>query len=219
VHDEAELIGALRAGDGSAFTTLIEAYSPSLLRLAMTYVPTRAVAEEVVQETWLGVLRGVDRFESRSSLKTWVFRILVNTARTRGARERRTMPFSSLNGSDPDDDGALLDPDRFLPPDHALYPDHWALGPTRWGTPEEGLLSGETRGVILEAIDELPAAQRAVITLRDVQGWPSDEVCRVLELTEGNQRVLLHRARTRVRAAIEKHFEAVEQTLPASASA
>ena len=125
------------------------------------------------------------------------------------------MPFSSLNGSDPDDDGALLDADRCPAPDHALYPDHWALGPTRWETPEEGLLAGETREVILDAIDRLPAAQRAVITMRDVQGWPSEEVRGALELTDANQRVLLHRARTRVRAAIESHFQAVEQTLPA----
>jgi RNA polymerase sigma-70 factor (ECF subfamily) len=185
------------------------------MRLAMTYVPSRAVAEEVVQETWLGVIRGIDRFEARSSLKTWIFRILVNTAQTRGARERRSVPFSSLNGSGPDEDGPSVDPDRFLPGDHALYPGHWALGPTPWETPEEGLLAGETRRVILEAIDELPPAQRAVITMRDVEGWPSDEVADALEVSEGNQRVLLHRARTKVRAALEHHYSAVEATLPA----
>ena len=134
----------------------------------MTHVATRAVAEEVVQETWLGVINGIDRFEGRSSLKTWIFRILTNTASTRGPRERRMVPFSALAPAD--DDEASVDADRFFAPDHARYPNHWALGPSAWETPEDGLLSSETREVILQAIDALPEAQRAVMTLRDPRG-------------------------------------------------
>ena len=179
----------------------------------MPHVGSRAVAEEVVQETWLAVLRGVDRFEGRSSLKTWMFMILTNIASNRGARERRTVPFSSLARADGDDARSSVDPDRFFPADHDRWPHHWALGPTRWETPEEGLLTGETRRLILRAIEQLPAAQRAVITLRDIEGWPSHEVCAALCVSEGNQRVLLHRARTRVRTALERYFDAVELTV------
>jgi RNA polymerase sigma-70 factor (ECF subfamily) len=212
--DDAQLAQALRNGDETAFRTLIDAYSAPLLRVAMTYVPSRAVAEEVVQETWIAVIRGLDRFEGRSSLRTWVFRILTNIAMTRGARERRTVPFRSLATTEAEE-GPSVDPDRFLPADHERYPEHWALGPTRWETPEEGLLSGETREVITAAIDDLPPAQRTVISLRDVEGWPSHEVCEVLGVSEANQRVLLHRARTKVRAALERYYGAVEETVPA----
>jgi RNA polymerase sigma-70 factor (ECF subfamily) len=211
--DESSLLNALRRGEESAFAELIESHSSALLRVAMMYVSSRAVAEEVVQETWLGVLKGLDRFEGRSSLKTWIFRILANTARTRAVREQRSVPFSSLAGGEEDPQGASVDPDRFLPADHDRWPGHWAVGPTPWPTPEEGLLSGETREVILSAIEALPPAQRSVITLRDIEGWPSDEVCDALELSEGNQRVLLHRARSKVRAALERYFGAVEPTL------
>jgi RNA polymerase sigma-70 factor, ECF subfamily len=179
----------------------------------MAYVPSRAVAEEMVQETWLGVMRGLDRFEGRSSLKTWIFRILTNIAISGGSRERRSVPFSALADAD-DAGGPSVDPDRFLAPDHDRYPGHWALAPTRWATPEERLLAGETRGVILAAIEQLPPAQRAVIALRDVEGWPSEDVCAALELSEGNQRVLLHRARTRVRSALERYHGAVESLVP-----
>jgi RNA polymerase sigma-70 factor (ECF subfamily) len=181
-----------------------------LLRVALTHVRTRAVAEEVVQETWLGVLRGLDGFRGRCSLRAWIFAILRNTAISRGERERRSVPISSLV----DDEASFLDPDRFLPADHDRYPNHWASGPTAWPLPDEGLLASETRTVITRAIDDLPPNQRAVIALRDIEGWPASEVCEALDLTEGNQRVLLHRARGRVRAALEDYFGAVEPTLP-----
>jgi RNA polymerase sigma-70 factor, ECF subfamily len=210
--DEQHLIESLKAGDERAFARLLDEYSPALFRVAMTHVGTRSVAEEVVQETWLGVINGIDRFEGRSSLKTWIFRILTNIANTRGPRERRMVPFSALGPAE--DDEPSVDADRFFPPDHARYPDHWALGPTAWETPEEGLLSGETREVILRAIDELPDAQRTVVTLRDVQGWSPEEVCDALQVSDGNQRVLLHRARTKIRAALESYFGAVEETVP-----
>jgi RNA polymerase sigma-70 factor (ECF subfamily) len=172
-------------------------------------VPGRATAEEVVQETWIAVVRGIDRFEGRSSLKTWIFRILTNVAMRSGARERRSVPFSAL--AEAEDTGeAAVDPDRFLPADHARYPGHWAIMPTRWPTPEEGLLAGETREVVAAAIAQLPKAQRTVISLRDIEGWSSEEVSEVLDITHGNQRILLHRARSRVRAAIEAYYGAVE---------
>jgi RNA polymerase sigma-70 factor, ECF subfamily len=211
LDDERALLAALRRGDERAFAAMVDAYSPMLLRVAMSHVPSRAVAEEVVQETWIGVLRGIDRFQGRSSLKSWIFRILRNTAITRGARERRTVPASSLVTQD--DDGAVLDPERFLPFDDPRYPGHWALGPTPWPLPEEGLLAGETREIIAAAIGELPESQRAVISLRDIEGWPADEVCDALQLSDANQRVLLHRARTKVRAALEDYFGAVEATV------
>src|SRR6266545_4895487 len=208
---ETALLRTLRQGDEAAFAELVDAYSPALLRLAMTYVRTADVAEEVVQETWLGVIRGIDAFEGRCSLKSWLFTILRNTAISRGERERHSMPMSSL--SPDDDDGPVLDPDRFLPADHSRFPGHWAIGPTAWPVPEEGLMAAETREVIAGAIRELPPTQRAVIALRDVEGWAPEEVCEALEVSEGNQRVLLHRARTKVRAALETYFGAVEPTL------
>jgi RNA polymerase sigma-70 factor, ECF subfamily len=211
--DERALIERIRAGDERAFAALVDEYSPSLLGIAMNHVRSRAVAEEVVQETWIGVIRGLDRFEGRSSLRSWIFAILRNTAISKGEREQRTIPMSSL-AADTEDGELGLDPERFLGADHEL-PGHWAFGPTKWPLPDEGLLAGETREVIVDAINELPATQRAVITLRDVEGWDSDEVCEMLEISAGNQRVLLHRARSRVRAAIESYFGAVESLVEA----
>jgi RNA polymerase sigma-70 factor (ECF subfamily) len=202
---DAEIVAALKRGDEAVFADLVDAYSPGLMRMAQMFVRDRAVAEEVVQETWLGVLRGIDRFEGRSSLKTWIFRILMNTAKTRGQREARSVPFSAAAN----DDEPSVDPDRFLGPDHR-FRGGWMLGPSEWATPEEELLQGETLDVILNAIDQLPEAQRAVITMRDLEGFPPDEVAEVLDITDGNQRVLLHRARSKVRNAIEKHLGAVE---------
>src|SRR5437763_15755101 len=146
-----DLVAALRRGDERVFAELVDAYSPSLLRVARMYVRDRAVAEEVVQETWIAVLRGIDRFEERSSLRTWIFRILMNTAKTRGQREARSIPFSATASADE----PAVDPDRFLGPDHR-WPGGWMLGPSEWQTPEEELLQGETLEVILRAIDELP---------------------------------------------------------------
>jgi RNA polymerase sigma-70 factor (ECF subfamily) len=200
-----EIVAALKRGDESVFADLVDAYSPGLMRMAQMFVRDRAVAEEVVQETWLGVLRGIDRFEGRSSLKTWIFRILMNTAKTRGQRESRSVPFSAAVG----DDEPSVDPDRFLGPDHR-FPGGWMMGPSEWQTPEQELLEGETLEAILHAIDQLPDAQRAVITMRDVEGFPPEEVSEALGITDGNQRVLLHRARSKVRGAIEEHLGAIE---------
>lgn len=197
---ELELVERLRAGDEAAFAELVETYGPSLLRLAMTYVPNREVAEDVVQETWIGVLNGIDRFEGRSSLRTWIFRILTNRAQTRGKREARTVPFSSL-GSDEDEEGPDLD---------RLFGagGHWANPPANWDElPEEQLLSNETLRVVQEAIAKLPENQRRVITMRDIDQWTSEEVRSALGITETNQRVLLHRARSKVRRALEQYFE------------
>jgi RNA polymerase sigma-70 factor (ECF subfamily) len=213
VDADAELLARLRAGDEAAFMELVDRYGPLMLRIALGHVRTRAVAEEVVQEAWLGVLQGLGRFEGRSSLKTWILRIVANIARTRGERERRSAPFSSLA---PDDDGdePSVDPDRFLPPDHPVYPGGWAVPPHAWARlPEESLLASETLHQVRNAIAQLPPRQQEVIVLRDVEGWDSDEVCQALDLTEGNQRVLLHRARAKVRAELERYFAGMEATV------
>jgi RNA polymerase sigma-70 factor (ECF subfamily) len=202
-HEEHELVAALRNHDDAAFTKLVDTLSPSLLRVARGYVRDDQVAREVVQETWLGVIKGIDRFEGRSSVKTWVFRILMNIARTRGKVEARSAPFSALAGED--EDGPSLDADRFRPANADRAPDHWSVKPQVWRTPEEELLDGETHQVILDAIDKLPPRQKTVITLRDIEGWDAEEVRNALELSETNQRVLLHRARSKVRAALEDY--------------
>jgi RNA polymerase sigma-70 factor (ECF subfamily) len=202
--DDDGLVAALRAGDAAAFATLVDRHSPAMVRVAMGYVPNRAAAEEAVQETWIAVIRGIDGFEGRSSLKTWIFQILTNVAIRSGSRERRSVPFSAL--ADAENTGEpSVDPDRFLPADHELFPGHWATTPARWPTPEEGLLAGETRDVITTAIAALPVAQRTVIALRDIEGWSSEDVCDALQISAGNQRILLHRARSRVRTAIERY--------------
>jgi RNA polymerase sigma-70 factor (ECF subfamily) len=199
VADDHLLVERLRAGDEEAFMDLVQRWSPSMLRVARMYVPSQAVAEDVVQETWLGVLNGIDRFEGRSSLRTWVFSILVNRARTRGERERRTVPFASLAGDD--EDGAVVDPERFG------SAGDWAAPPVRWWEePERALDSGEAVERIQAAIAELPERQRLVITMRDVDGLSSEEVRSALDISETNQRVLLHRARAKVRAALEDYY-------------
>jgi RNA polymerase sigma-70 factor (ECF subfamily) len=206
--DDAAIVEALRRGDEATFARLVDELTPALTRLAVSHVPSRAVAEEVVQDTWLGVIRGIDRFEGRSSLRTWIFQILLNNARTRGVRERRTLPFSffARRGEEGRDEPAV-DPSRFQGR-RGEQPGAWAQPPVAWQAPEEKLASAATRAVLLRAISELPPRQRDVITLRDIQGYSSQEVCNILDLTETNQRVLLHRARSKVRAALEAHFEA-----------
>ncbi|MFL5767748.1 MAG: RNA polymerase sigma factor [Actinomycetota bacterium] len=186
---------------------LVERYSPSMLRIAQLYTPSRAVAEDVVQETWVGVLQGLDRFEGRSSLKTWIFRILTNRAKTRGQRERRSIPFSSLADRESEGNEPAVDPSRFHGDDDR-FANGWASPPTSWeDVPEDRLLSTETLSKVEEAIAELPEMQRLVITLRDIDGWSSQEVCNFLDITETNQRVLLHRARSKVRKALEEYLD------------
>jgi RNA polymerase sigma-70 factor (ECF subfamily) len=207
--DETQLIEALRRRDESAFMALVEQYNASLLRLAQMYVADRAAAEEVVQDTWLGVLKGIDRFEGRSSFKTWLYRILTNTAKTRGVRESRSIPFSAMWNTEAEPFEPAVDANRFEPPDDPHWLNHWAVEPQSWGEhPEERLLARETLAYIRAAIEALPPAQREVITLRDVEGWSSEEVRNALEISETNQRVLLHRARSKVRAALEKYLDA-----------
>jgi RNA polymerase sigma-70 factor (ECF subfamily) len=207
-HEDAGHVAALRRRDGDAFAALVDRHSSAMLRVAMAYVPTRAAAEEAVQETWIAVMRGIDRFEGRSSLKTWIFRILTNVSMRAGPRERRSVPFSALAAAE-DSGEPTVDPDRFTPADHERFPGHWLVMPTRWPTPEDGALARETRGVIAAAIAALPPAQRTVIALRDVEGWSSEETCEALEISAGNQRILLHRARARVRQAVEDYLGAV----------
>ena len=209
IDPDRELLERLRAGDEDAFMTLVDRYGPLMLRIALTHVRTRAVAEEVVQESWLGVLQGLDRFEGRSSLKTWILRIVANRARTRGEREARSVPLSSL-GPDLNEDEPAVDPDRFFGADHARYPGGWSVPPHSWARmPEERLLAAETLEQVRSAIAKLPARQQEVIVLRDVEGWEPEEVSEALELTPGNQRVLLHRARSKVRNELEHYFDGV----------
>ncbi|MGI9539388.1 MAG: RNA polymerase sigma factor [Miltoncostaeaceae bacterium] len=206
-REERELVEALKAGDEAAFATLVDRYHASLVRVARSYVGSEAVAEEVAQDTWVGALNGIDRFEARSSVKTWLYRILTNRALTRRDRERRSVPFSALASDELDGDSAALDVERFLPADHPQWPNHWAVTPETWAAGgEERALAAETREVIDTAIAALPPAQRTVITMRDIEGFSSEDVCNVLEITESNQRVLLHRARTRVRAALNDYM-------------
>jgi RNA polymerase sigma-70 factor (ECF subfamily) len=205
-RDEGELIAALRAGDEAVFSRLVSEWSRPMLTLARNFVSTEASAEEVVQETWLAVINGLDRFEGRSALRTWVYRILVNTAKSRGVKEHRTLPWSSVAGEDA---GPSLDPALFQSAGEA-YPGHWRAAPTAWPDDvavEGSVLAGEVRGELRTAIDALPDRQRIVLTLRDVLGHSSDEVCQLLEISQANQRVLLHRARTAVRAGLAAYLE------------
>lgn len=201
------LIQLLRNGDEDAFVSLIDSYHNALLRLAMVFVTRRMVAEEVVQETWMAVLQGLPRFEGRSSLKTWIFHILTNRAKTRALREGRSVTFSSIANLNLNYHEPTVDPDRFHRLDAPQWAGGWLSFPAPWeGLPEEHMLSKETRSYLEKAIEDLPANQRDIITLRDIEGWSSEETCALLGVSEGNQRVLLHRARSKVRNALEKYF-------------
>jgi RNA polymerase sigma-70 factor, ECF subfamily len=204
-EDEAGLVCALRAGDEAVFAALVERYHVGMIGLAALYVKDRAVAEEVAQEAWLVVLRGLHRFEARSTFKTWLFGIVVNCARTHARRERRSVPFSAVWSLADDPFEPAVKPDRFRGAKSAS-PGGWVSFPVAWGAAEERLLSKETRGVIRAAIDALPPAQREVVTLRDVHGYTSQEVCSLLHVSEANQRVILHRGRSRLRHALEAYL-------------
>ena len=199
--DDRDLVASLRAGDEQAFAALIDGWSGSMLRMARTHVPTDSLAEEVVQDTWLAVLTGLDRFRGESSLRTWVYRILLNQAKTKGVRERRTVPFASLTTRD----GPTVDPSRFEDAGHP-HAGGWRRSPDAW--PEQSLLSSEVHEVVARALESLPARQRAVVALRDLDGHTAEEVSEVLMISPGNQRVLLHRGRAVVRAHLEQYFDA-----------
>ncbi len=203
--DEA-IVARLRAGDETMFSLVLDSWSSGLLRAARAYVATRESAEDVVQDTWLAVIRGIGGFEGRSSLRTWVYRIMINTAKSRGVKDKRTMPMTDLA---PEDSGPTVDPARFRGPDD-LYPGHWNEFPPQWPSVETEVEARQLRARIEKAIDRLPDRQRIVITLRDVEGYNSEDVCTMLDVSAANQRVLLHRARAAVRADLESYFTADE---------
>jgi RNA polymerase sigma-70 factor (ECF subfamily) len=200
--DDDVLVKALAARDANAFAYLLDRYHSSLLRLAQQYVPSRAVADEVVQETWLAVIDGIERFEQRSSLKTWLFRILVNIARSHGVKENRSIPFATTAVLEEE---PAVDPRRFRRGLRARGA--WKRPPHPWSEPEQRAVDAETLETIRSAIDRLPPDQREVITMRDLLGWSAAEVCDALEVSDPNQRVLLHRARSKVRGSLERHYD------------
>jgi RNA polymerase sigma-70 factor (ECF subfamily) len=204
--DDSRLLASLRDGDETAFVRLVERYHASLVRLAGLYVEP-SVTEDVVQDTWIGVLRGLDTFEGRASFKTWLFRILVNRARTRAVRDARSVPVSSLVQQETESQEYAVDPARFQSAD-GRYPGHWLLKPSADDLPEERLLAGELNDVVRSALAALPPAQSEVVRLRDVEGLSSEEACDLLNLSEGNQRVLLHRGRSKIRAVLEAYVAA-----------
>jgi RNA polymerase sigma-70 factor (ECF subfamily) len=201
---EAELLDALRAGDEGAFVQLVDRHAPSMLRVARGYVPSREIAEEVVQETWIALLRGIDNFEGRSSLRTWLFAVMINIAKSRGVRERRDADAAIVAFT-----GGTVDPARFRTADDP-YPGHWKQGeePAPFpDTPEGSLLGNELVDVARRELEKLPDRQRMVVTLRDMLGFDSSEVCELLDITIANQRVLLHRGRAAVRQALEDYLK------------
>lgn len=191
---DAVVVARLRDRDEATFALLLDAWSPGLLRAARAYVRDEHAAQDVVQETWLGVVRGIGAFEARSSLRTWVYRILVNRAKTRGQRDARTVPVDDLVPT--------VDPARFRGPDDP-YPGGWHAFPEVWPSPEDAAMAAETRRRLADALADLPTRQRIVVTLRDAEGYTSDEVCELLSITAANQRVLLHRGRAALRATLE----------------
>jgi RNA polymerase sigma-70 factor (ECF subfamily) len=211
-EDDATLVAALRTGDDAAFRWLLDTYHGPLRRLARSYVATDAVADEVVQEAWLGVIRGIGRFEGRAAVKTWLYQIVMNIARSRGVKEHRTVPFASASGGSAEVDAepyrGAFDPDHFRPPGEQ-WAGGWRTFPPEW-EPVERLDRQETLDRVRRAIETLPATQRIVISLRDIDGWASDEVCNVLDITPTNQRVLLHRARAAVRAQLDPYLRTAD---------
>lgn len=193
---------ALRDGDEGAFSRLVDRHHASMIRVARLYVGSTAAAEEVAQEAWLGVVQGIARFEGRSTLEAWIFAIVANCAKRRGAQERRTVPLSSLARDD--EGGPAVDPERFLDGAHPRWPGHWSQPPEPWTSDQVD--SRETLEAIAAAMEKLPPMQRAVMTMRDVEGLGADETCQVLGLSDANQRVLLHRARSKVRSALEAYL-------------
>ena len=206
-YEELELIEALRKGEETAFSTLIEHYHGRLLRLAQTFVSNQTVAEEVVQDTWMAVLEGIHRFEGRSSLKTWIFQILKNRAKTKGKREHRYVSFSDVGSSTGQEEDSEMEPERFHTSGHLTG--HWVIPPTTWeeNTPERMLVSKQSLAQIEKAIQTLPTNQRQVIVLRDIEGVDSEEICQILNITSTNQRVLLHRARSQVRRVLNQYLQ------------
>jgi len=203
--DEVSLLESLRGGDESAFSWLVQQYHNSMMRLALLYVQDNGLAEEVAQETWVAVLKGLNRFEGRSSIKTWIFTILTNQAKTRGRREKRTVSFSELEEAL--ENKPTVDPKRFKPSNSAASADHWFVNPSSWkDIPEEAFLSQEMLHMVWDTVSTLPENQRVVITLRDMEGFSSNEVCNILGISETNHRVLLHRARAKVRSVLEDYL-------------
>jgi len=198
-EDESGLVAALRSGDEQAFAGLVDRYHTSMVRVARAYVASKEAAEDVVQDAWLGIVRGLGRFEGRSALKTWMFRSVINKALTSGGRDSRSVPFSSLGPDEP-----TVDSSRFL--DSGRWPGFWSAAPSASDVPERVLLSQEARAIVDAALATLPVSQRLVVTLRDVQGFSAEEACELLGVSEANQRVLLHRARGRVRSALEDYL-------------
>jgi RNA polymerase sigma-70 factor, ECF subfamily len=204
--EDAALVARLREGDESAFVHVVDAWSPTMLRVARMFVSTDASAQEIVQEAWLAVVRGLDRFEGRSSLRTWVFRILTNLGKTRGVKEARAVPLSSLSSGV--STGPTVDSNRFRGADDE-WPQHWTPvgSPRAWSpSPEDEALAGEIRGEVASALQDLPERQRTVVSLRDVHGMSADEVCIALEISAANQRVLLHRGQARLRETLEDYY-------------
>jgi RNA polymerase sigma-70 factor (ECF subfamily) len=207
VPEDLGVVQALRQGDEGAFARLVDLHHASLSRVARLYISNRAVADEVVQDTWLGVIRGIWAFEGRSSLRTWIFRILINLAKTRAAREGRTVPFALLDAAPVDAPEAAVAPESFPASGHPVAPGHWTHAPSDLAaSPERRLLAREAREHLQDAIATLPENQRMVLVLRDVEGCSTEEVCNALGIQETNARVLLHRARARLRAALEPYL-------------